>query len=64
MPRVGFEPAILVFDQTKAVHYLDRVAAAIGTVSLNNHYTHDQLFLTINIQIGKTATQSAEPIPI
>jgi hypothetical protein len=28
-PRVGFEPAILVFERAKTVHALDRVATAI-----------------------------------
>jgi hypothetical protein len=30
MPRVGFEPTIAVFVQTKTVHALDRAAIVIG----------------------------------
>jgi hypothetical protein len=31
MPRAVLEPAILVFEQTKTVHALDRAATAIDT---------------------------------
>jgi hypothetical protein len=31
MPRVGFEPAIPVFERAKAVHALDRAASVIGS---------------------------------
>jgi hypothetical protein len=30
MPRVGFEPAIPVFERAKTVHALDRAATVIG----------------------------------
>jgi hypothetical protein len=30
MSRVGFEPTIPVFERTKTVHALDRVATVIG----------------------------------
>jgi hypothetical protein len=30
MPRVGFEPTILVFERAKTVHALDRAATVIG----------------------------------
>jgi hypothetical protein len=30
MPRVGFEPTILVFDRAKTVHALDRAANVMG----------------------------------
>jgi hypothetical protein len=30
MPRVGFEPATLVFEQAKTVHALDRATTVIG----------------------------------
>jgi hypothetical protein len=30
MPRVGFEPMILVFERAKTVHALDRVTTMIG----------------------------------
>jgi hypothetical protein len=32
MPRVGFEPTILVFKQAKTIHALDRAVTVIGTV--------------------------------
>jgi hypothetical protein len=39
MPRVGFEPTSTVFDGTKTVHDLDRVATVIGcTLPLRNYY--------------------------
>jgi hypothetical protein len=31
MPQVEFEPTIAVFERTKRVHALDRVATVIGT---------------------------------
>jgi hypothetical protein len=30
MPRMGFEPTILVFEREKTVHALDRAAPVIG----------------------------------
>jgi hypothetical protein len=30
MPRVGFEPTIVVFERAKTVHVLDRAATVIG----------------------------------
>jgi hypothetical protein len=36
MPRVGFEPAIPVFERAKTVHALDCAATVIGTGSTNN----------------------------
>jgi hypothetical protein len=33
MPRVGFEPTTLVFQQAKTVHALDRVPTTITVVS-------------------------------
>jgi hypothetical protein len=30
MPQVGFKPKILVFEQAKTVHALDRAVTAIG----------------------------------
>jgi hypothetical protein len=30
MPRVGFEPTILMFELAKTVHALDRAATVIG----------------------------------
>jgi hypothetical protein len=30
MPRVGFEPMILVFKQAKTVHALDHVVTVVG----------------------------------
>jgi hypothetical protein len=32
MPRVGFEPSILVFEQAKVHHALDSVANVIGAI--------------------------------
>jgi hypothetical protein len=32
MPRVGFEPAIPVFEQAKTVHALDRAATVFGYI--------------------------------
>jgi hypothetical protein len=32
MPRVGFEPTILVFEWAKMVHHVDRVATVVGYV--------------------------------
>jgi hypothetical protein len=34
MPRVEFEPTILVFELAKAVHALDRAATVIGIVGM------------------------------
>jgi hypothetical protein len=31
MPRVGFEPMILVFEREKTIHALDRMATVIGS---------------------------------
>jgi hypothetical protein len=30
MPRVGFEPKILVYERAKTVHVLDRVTTVVG----------------------------------
>jgi hypothetical protein len=46
MPQVGFEPAILVFEQAKTVHALDRAATVIGQVFIRRWeiQTHLGLF--------------------
>jgi hypothetical protein len=45
MPRVGFEPTILVFERAKMVHALDRAATVIGpstdNSNINMKYTYN-----------------------
>jgi hypothetical protein len=39
MPRVEFEPTILVFEQLNTVNALDRTATVIGNLIKNNRET-------------------------
>jgi hypothetical protein len=36
IPRVGFEPTILVFEREKTVHALERAATVIGNYIVND----------------------------
>jgi hypothetical protein len=47
MPQVGLESAIPVFERSKKVHALDRVANAIGIV--DNLYGIKELYLAVRI---------------
>jgi hypothetical protein len=51
MPRVGFEPMILVFQRTKMVHALDRAATMIGIYI----YTHSNFSSKVMSVITSTA---------
>jgi hypothetical protein len=48
MPRVGFEPTIPVFERTKTVHALDRVAT--GSHTRTQAHTHTQCIVIVNMK--------------
>jgi hypothetical protein len=53
MPRMGLEPTILVFEQAKTVHALDRASTVIGA-----KYILEQKIFLIQVVVKNETTVS------
>jgi hypothetical protein len=64
MPRVGFEPAIPLFERAEAVHALDRAATVIGPVPLSTpQIPYDLTLARILVRRGRKLAM-ARPLNI
>jgi hypothetical protein len=57
MPRVGFEPAIPVFELAKTVHALDRAATLIGCYAVICAYKFPSICAVANGMYVRTVGQ-------